>query len=546
MVNGWTVPGFTQEQDLGGGVIGKVILAVDDVTQTKVAIKYLDPRLDGDEAYLSRFRAVARRLSQLEDPNVVDFFDLVEVPQGTAIVMERVDGVTLRRVLAAQGPTGPLAALSLFGGTLLGLAAAHELEVLHGSLRPCNVLIDAKGNARLTDFSLAPPGTEAQAGSAYAAPELWDGAPISARSDLYAATAMFFECLTGRPPYTGRGVAKSHREAPIPVEAVPGPLRDLIAAGLAKDPEQRPASAAEFLGAVEDAAVAAYGPSWEAQGRERITELAGQAAAAPEPRPARSSGRNAVVPARQGKRSKAKPLVAVVAVLAIGGGVAAAATVLGKDKADDPPHPTTSGSPQPVPTADPAQAGARALADRVDAALTRAPGAKFSFRRAGGAGPLSARGSFGLAGDGPAAYSMSVSGAGDTRKATRAVAIRDAVYLQAGKGWRRLPADAAARGYPGLAAQVRQASAVANVPALLRASTAFKKNGTLYQGTAAADRLGDAAPLFAGAGQVSYTFRLDKAARPVHLVIKVAGAKPQTLTTTYSTWGRKVITAPKA
>ncbi|MBW8485035.1 serine/threonine-protein kinase [Actinomadura parmotrematis] len=556
MVNGWTVPGFTQEQDLGGGVIGKVVLAVDDMTQTKVAIKYLDPRLDGDEAYLSRLRGAARRLSQLEDPNVADFYDLVESPNGTAIVMERVDGVTLRRLLAAQGPTGPLAALSLLGGILAGLGAAHAEDVVHGALRPCNILIDKEGDARLTDFALAPPGTEAQSGSSYAAPELWDGAPAGVRSDLYAATAIFFECLTGAPPFTGRGLAKAHRDAEIPVDAVPGPLRELIASGLAKEPEKRPASAAEFLGAVEDAAVAAYGPAWEAQGRGRITELAAQAAAAPEPRPDRSTGRNAVAPGGAKRRSRTKPLVAIVAALVIVGGVAGAAAVLGKkkDSAADPPHPATSGVPQTVATtAPPAGPDGAALAARIDAAVAKTPGGTFSFRRAGAA-PLTARGSFSLPPADPAgSESMTVAGSGGTRRAARAVVVRGTVYLRVGKAWRKYKAGGT-RGYAGAVSQARLGSSAANAATLLRAADAVALGKDGYTGTAAIDKLAAApgvGPFFAelgraGVKQVAFTVRLDKASHPVRVVFKTTGTgKAQTFTTTYSGWNKRAVAAPK-
>src|SRR5690606_37099677 len=119
VVNGWTVPGFTHDREPGSGASGRVTLATDDLTSTKAAIKYLDAALVGDEAFLTGFRAAARRLSQVEDPNVVDLYDFVETPDGAAIVMQHAEGVSLRRVLAAQGPTGPLAALSMLGGALL-------------------------------------------------------------------------------------------------------------------------------------------------------------------------------------------------------------------------------------------------------------------------------------------------------------------------------------------------------------------------------------------------------------------------------------------
>ncbi|TDD73630.1 serine/threonine-protein kinase [Actinomadura rubrisoli] len=562
VVDGWTVPGFTHERELSGGATGRVVLAVDDMTSTKVAIKYLDGRLGADEAFLARFRAAARNLSQLEDPNVVDFYDFVETPDGAAIVMERVDGVGLRRVLAAQGPTGPLAALSMLGGVLLGLAAAHAQDVVHGAVRPANVLVDRDGNARLADFATVPAGTEAQSGPAYAAPELWDGAPASVAGDLYAATAVFFECLTGRPPFAGRNMAKQHREAPIPAEEVPGPLRGLIARGLAKDPEERPKSAADFLAAVEDAAVSAYGPSWEAQGRGRLTELAGQAAAQPEPprpaRPARSSGRNpvvAAVPSARGSRGRwiAVGAAALVAAGAVTGGV----LLMSKDDAEGPPDPNPALSTAPPQAAPQGGVDPAALITHIDQATGRAPGAAFTFRRTGCCGaPASGRGTFGLTPSGPASYSMTISGAGATRKAARTVLVQDTVYTPAGKRWRRAPTTG--RGYPALAEQVRLGSSVANLTTLLRSATTLRKSGAVYQGEAPVDRLSQAdgvGPMYAemarttGARQINFAIRLDRGNRPVKLWLRAQGpskGRAQVLQASYSGWGRKPpIKAPR-
>ncbi|WP_051107864.1 serine/threonine-protein kinase [Actinomadura atramentaria] len=559
MVNGWTVPGFTYARDLGGGAAGRVVLAIDDVTQSKVAIKYLDSRLDGDEVFLSRYRMTARRLSQLEDPNVVDLFDLMETPQGSAVVMDFAEGVTLRRILTAQGPTGPLAALSVLGGMLLGLAAAHDKEIVHGALRPSNVIVDGEGNALLTDFGMTPSGDAAQGGPAYSAPELWNGAPAGVASDLYAATAVFYECLTGAPPFTGRSLAKAHREAPIPVENVPGPLRDIIGQGLAKEPEKRPASAADFLGAVEEAAVAAYGPSWEAQGRGRITELAEQASKAPEPAPAktRSSGKNAVTaPARGGGR--AKPLIAVAAALVVAAGIAGAVVSLNRGKDTPPPSPATSGSPSPVPTVDPALAEAASLAGRVEQAVARPAGATFTFHRTGCCGAATAQGTLGLLDAAPASYSMTVAGSGGTKKAGKSIVIKDTTYLRAGGKWRSVAYDPRAHGYSGLAAQIRQGSSVANVPALLRSSTAFRRTAKGYEGTAPIAKLAQVqgvGDLFTdlarrtGAKEVVYTVQLDRAGRPLRVVFRTYGtpkARTQAYQTTYGSWGRKVtISAPR-
>jgi serine/threonine protein kinase len=561
VVDGWTVPGFTHERELGDGAAGRVVLAVDDMTSTKVAIKYLVGGLRADEAFMARFRASARTLSQLEDPNVADLYDFVEAPEGAAVVMQYVDGVALRRVLAAQGPTGPLAALSMLGGTLLGLAAAHAHEVVHGAVRPSAILIDGEGNARLTDFATVAPGTEAQLAPAYAAPELWDGAPASVATDLYAATAIFFECLTGHPPYAGRNMARLHREAPVPAEEVPGPLRDLIGQGLAKDPETRPKSAADYLGALEEAAVSAYGPSWEAQGRGRLTELAAQAALQPEPprpKPSRSSGRNQVIATGQtaAHGPRGRWITAAIAAVVVAGAVAGGIVFVNSDNGDaTPPTPSPAQSSTPQPSVPPGGVAPAQLAARIVQATDQAPGARFSYRRTGCCGaPSVAQGTFGLVEGAEPAYSMTLSGSGKTRKRAQAVVIRDRVFLRAGKNWR--PSAAGGRGYPGLAEQVRRGSSVSAVTTLLDAATALSESGGVYKGEAPAAALArtpGSGTLYAemaratGVQQISFALKLDGSSRPVKLWLRAGPAKGrnQILTTSYSAWGRRAIKAPR-
>ncbi|WP_168221220.1 serine/threonine-protein kinase [Actinomadura sp. WMMA1423] len=562
VVNGWTVPGFTHERELGGGASGRVVLAVDDMTGTRVAIKYLDPALGADEAFLARFRVAARDLSQLEDPNVVDFYDFVETADGAAIVTQYVEGVSLRRMVAAQGPSGPLAALSMLGGTLLGLAVAHEQGVVHGSMRPANILVDGEGNARLTDFATAAAGTEAQLAPQYAAPELWDGAPATVATDLYAATAIFYECLTGRPPYAGRNMARQHREAPIPADEVPGPLRDLIHQGLAKEPEERPKSAADFLGALEDAAVSAYGPSWEAQGRGRLTELAGQAAQQPEPpkpKPSRSSGRTPVVTGKQGGgKSRTRWVVAAVAVAAVVAAGAGAAvmlkggTSLGGDKQPPEPTPAQSSSPQPtlpVGGVDPAP-----LVARIDQAVAKTPGAAFSYRQTGCcAFPASGQGTIGTVQGGTPSYTLTLAGTGAARKPVRAVIVQDRLYVRAGKKWRQ--SALGGRGYPAVADQVRQGGSVANLTALLRSATKLSKSGAIYEGEAPAAKLAQdpgVGPLYTqmsratGAQQIAFAIKLDAGFRPVKFWVRAGPEKGrnQMQRGSYSAWARKPAIQP--
>ncbi|MFC7792547.1 serine/threonine-protein kinase [Streptomyces cinereoruber] len=279
-MSAWVVPGYTETRELGAGASGRVVLAVHDATGTPVAVKYLGERLRSDEAFVRGFRAEARLLGALDSPYVVGFHEYVEAPSGAAIVMELVDGVALRALLAREGATGPEAALVVLKGSLLGLAAAHRAGVVHRDYKPENVLVAADGSSTLVDFGIAT-GHDSRPGvagtPAYMAPEQWSGAPASPAADVYAATATFFECLTGRKPFAGGNFAElalQHLEAPVPDGQAPEPLRPLIRRGLAKAPHERPDDAAAFVAELEAVATAAYGPDWEERGRGRLAALA--------------------------------------------------------------------------------------------------------------------------------------------------------------------------------------------------------------------------------------------------------------------------------
>ncbi|MEU1727640.1 protein kinase [Nonomuraea sp. NPDC005692] len=282
------VPGYREVRQLGAGRTGRVFLATYQSTGAYVAIKYLNATLRRDPEFMDRFRADTHQLVEIDDPSVVRIYEYVETPARAAVVMELVDGVSLRTLLAEHGRTPPEAALVLLKGILAALAAAHEKGVPHRDVKPENVLVQADGTSKLADFGVVVHAEEpgVPAGSpAYMSPELWTQGRAGPPADLYAAACVLFEAVRGRPPYRaykegGDGeqdvaaLRELHLTDPVPLEVVPDALRDLLRRGLAKDPAARYASARQFAAELEEDAVAGYGPDWEQRGRRRLAELA--------------------------------------------------------------------------------------------------------------------------------------------------------------------------------------------------------------------------------------------------------------------------------
>jgi serine/threonine-protein kinase len=275
----WSVPGYSQLKALGSGGFGDVVVAKHDASGVLVAVKYLHEDLLADPGFVAMFRGEAAVLASMDDPNVVRLYEYVESPEGAAIVMELVPGVSLGQILSYQGSTTPEAALVVLHGSLLGLGAAHRRGVVHRDYKPPNVLVNGEGVSKLTDFGLAARTGEqpVPAGTlAYVAPEQIAGAPATPASDVYSATATFYECLIGSPPFAGESadLLSAHQFAPVPLDPVPAPLQPLVAAGMAKDPERRPGDALSFVTQLETAAVAGYGADWHERGRSHLAGVA--------------------------------------------------------------------------------------------------------------------------------------------------------------------------------------------------------------------------------------------------------------------------------
>ena len=334
---------------LGRGGMAEVFEGQDLRLNRRVAVKVLRPDLARDPSFQSRFRREAQSAASLNDPNIVAVYDTGEdVLDGGGehvmvpyIVMEYVDGHTLRELMSSGRRLLPERSLEIMAGVLSALDYSHAHGIIHRDIKPGNVMLTRSGDVKVMDFGIARAVADAQAtmtqgnavmGTAqYLSPEQARGEVVDARSDLYSAGCLFYELLTGRPPFQGESavsVAYQHvSETPVPPSqvdpAVPPALDPLVLKSLAKDPADRYQSANEFKADVERAMaglpVTGTIPTLRATVPPTANTAAIQPVAAGEPAQAGS-----------GKRSPWAWLGVTVLVLA----VAAAALFLGRNLFD--------------------------------------------------------------------------------------------------------------------------------------------------------------------------------------------------------------------
>jgi Protein kinase domain len=283
MAEGWQIPGYTHLAMLGAGAFGRTYLAEWRATGQVGVLKYVPV---SDETVRDAFRRESVLLKGVNSPYVAQWYGHLEGPGLAAIFMEAVPGVPLRTLLTERGAQPPEAALAVLKGSLLGLAAAHARGVVHRDYKPPNVMVRPDDVSKLIDFGVAGlVGEVSGAGTPrYMAPEQWNREPSTPATDVYSATCVFVECLTGSSPFDADTVVAlrhQHLTAAPPVQQVPAALHPLVLAGMAKDPADRPADAAGFVAELESVAEAAYGADWESRGwavlRAGAVALAGMA-----------------------------------------------------------------------------------------------------------------------------------------------------------------------------------------------------------------------------------------------------------------------------
>jgi serine/threonine protein kinase len=254
---------YTLIQRIAFGGMGEVWAASDAVLGRTVAVKLLHPALSHDSGFAERFRAEARHTAGLAHPNIAAVFDYGE-DDGTAyLVMERVVGQPLSQVIAERAPLPAKETTAILVQAAAALQAAHQGGVVHRDVKPANILVTPDGTVKLTDFGISRADASApltQTGqflgtAEYLSPEQALGGPATAASDIYALGVVGYEMLTGLRPFDAGSVvatalAHVNRPAPLLPDTVPVRIRDVISAALAKDPADRPASAADMARAL--------------------------------------------------------------------------------------------------------------------------------------------------------------------------------------------------------------------------------------------------------------------------------------------------------
>jgi len=241
---------------LGRGGMGTVYRARDTELGEEVAIKTLRPELVADETVRERFKDEIRLARRISHRNVVRTHDFGETGGVWYLTMEYVEGLTVRELIDTRGHLGVPAILALGTQLAEALAVAHEVGVIHRDIKPQNLLLDAEGVLKVMDFGVARLAERTMALTeaglvvgtpAYMSPEQITGDPVDERADLYAAGAVLYECLVGRPPIEAASMvtlfARVLGEDPAPpssvVPDVPAALDDLVLQLLAKRPEDR-------------------------------------------------------------------------------------------------------------------------------------------------------------------------------------------------------------------------------------------------------------------------------------------------------------------
>jgi len=273
-LTGELIDGRYQLQRLiASGGMASIYVAMDVRLDRKVAVKIMHPHLASDEEFVNRFIREAKATAALSHPNIVSIQDQGWNENGSPavfIVMEYIDGFTLREMLGERGTLPPLEVLQYMVPVTSALAEAHRLGIIHRDIKPENILLSKDGRIKIADFGLA---RGASLGStmtvessvvlgsvSYLSPEQVQRGISDARSDIYSLGIVLFELLTGKKPYDGETpiqIAYMHVNERIPAPStlkatIPASLDSVIVKATSPNPDQRYSDASELLQALRD------------------------------------------------------------------------------------------------------------------------------------------------------------------------------------------------------------------------------------------------------------------------------------------------------
>ena len=281
---------------LGSGGMADVYLAEDEELGRRIAIKILNDRHANDESFVERFRREAKNAAGLSHPNIVSIYDRGEAEGTYYIAMEYLDGRSLKELVVARGPLPIPDAIDATRQVLAALRFAHRKGVVHRDIKPHNVMADADGRLKVTDFGIARAGVSqmTEAGSIigtaqYLSPEQARGSPVDQRSDLYSVGVVLYEMLTGTTPFSGESpveIAMKHLSDPprppsVERADIPPDLDMIVLRALAKDPDDRFQTAEEMDAELERVSRGAGVTTETADAATAVLSGAALAAAAP-------------------------------------------------------------------------------------------------------------------------------------------------------------------------------------------------------------------------------------------------------------------------
>lgn len=265
------------QQLIATGGMAQVWKATDEVLGRSVAVKVLHEHLGNDASFVARFRSEAISAAKLNHRTIVAIYDTVSADTVSAdsesatdaIVMELIDGETLRHLLDEPGPVDVNEVVRIIGDVCTALDIAHGAGVVHRDIKPSNILLAKDGRVVVTDFGIAKAeqsndltSTGDVMGTAkYLAPEQVSGGPVDGRADLYSLGIVLYEAVCGRPPFDGgnqlaTAVARTITDPPAPRNIHPGCSRELehvILRAIEREPDQRYGSGIDFRLALQDA-----------------------------------------------------------------------------------------------------------------------------------------------------------------------------------------------------------------------------------------------------------------------------------------------------